>query len=522
MAVHTNETWNYWLVPVNLTGIPGQKSTSQSAHVVGPDNTFDTDPPGYPIYGVELLYYGQIRISGVTIHNNLNIQGIVEFHVVLMYVDELRTQYYGELTSAIGTESPYDVGPDKATGVGFTYSPDAVTDGVQFKVGDWIIFNDETPVPDYSQPPYHNPAGGRRYECAQIVGPGNEGDPITGGTVDIQRRYPGENPGMATFGSWMNAHAAGKRFFKLNAGHHVFKVQPGAFDLGQKILQTVPTTGTVSLVNNWDGSSTPIPTSTPVVGSGTAWDSSLVGDDIYIAGTLSGNPFGLFSVIQSVEDATHMTVAGPWQGDTGSGLAYEVFTEMPGSGTGSALPPNYDCVQPNAMVVCALAGAANRLGYSVFPYYNLSTPTRMGIRTCSGNEIRFRVAGTLATAVDADTRYRMNFDAVPRVIYGEVLGAPTDPAPGNNSPILVDIKVSYDEGVTWTVLEGSASPDTFEIRNTETTSYQHETDPPQNVNAPYGMSFPYPRLPAGALVGIDIKQVGADSPGDTLVATIVV
>lgn len=41
MAVHTTETWYYWLVPINLSGIPGQKSASQEVRVIGPNNTFE-------------------------------------------------------------------------------------------------------------------------------------------------------------------------------------------------------------------------------------------------------------------------------------------------------------------------------------------------------------------------------------------------------------------------------------------------------------------------------------------------
>jgi hypothetical protein len=44
MAVHTDEQWFYWLVPLNLTGIPGAKSTSQKVRVLGPRPPFAWQP----------------------------------------------------------------------------------------------------------------------------------------------------------------------------------------------------------------------------------------------------------------------------------------------------------------------------------------------------------------------------------------------------------------------------------------------------------------------------------------------
>ena len=415
MAVHTKETWWYWLVPVNLTGIPGQKSASQSIQVVGPDNTLDTDAPGYPIFTPTLVTYGQLEFSGVSVFDNLNMAGITEFHGVLVFVDELATEYYGSIAENIGTESPYTVGADSISSLGFAYSGQALADGWQFHVGDFLVLNDEDLVPNYGQPSGVNPAGWRRYEAVQITGPGDVGDPIAGVTLNIQRVYPGETlPGRATFGSYLNAHAVGKNFFKLTLGHHIFKTQPGAFDLTNQIA------------------------------------------------------------------------------------------------------PIYDCIQPNAMVAFVLAGLANRLGYSDFPYYGLVTQTRLGIRTCSGGEIRFRVPGTLAVATDADTQYRLNFDSTPRVLYAEVLSAPT------GSSILIDVRISLDNGTTWTVLAGTPTPHTLEITDSNLNSYAAESTDPSVTNSPYGMEFPFPRMPAGTLVGVDVTQVGSTSPGDTLVITIVV
>ncbi|HZE18208.1 MAG TPA: hypothetical protein VE197_22345, partial [Mycobacterium sp.] len=91
-----------------------------------------------------------------------------------------------------------------------------------FKVGDFIVFNDE--AQDMPNP------GRRSYECAQIVGPGSEGDVVATDQFLIQRQYTDETrAGYATFETLRCAHKAGIRFYKLDSKEFTFAAKAGAF-----------------------------------------------------------------------------------------------------------------------------------------------------------------------------------------------------------------------------------------------------------------------------------------------------
>ncbi|MSV27253.1 MAG: hypothetical protein EXQ52_00690 [Bryobacterales bacterium] len=72
--------------------------------------------------------------------------------------------------------------------------------------------------------------GGRRsYECAQIVGPGSEGDVVPTGNFQFQRHWAGEPADWASFKTLRCPHAAGIRFFKLDSKMFTFSVKKGFF-----------------------------------------------------------------------------------------------------------------------------------------------------------------------------------------------------------------------------------------------------------------------------------------------------
>ena len=116
----------------------------------------------------------------------------------LYYVDELAADLWASLDADLDRDT------DPAT-VACTVNPDTAR---TFKVGDFVVFNDETKNPDVGYL--------RSYECAQIVGPGSDGDVVPTGNFQFQRAYPGVDPGFATFGTLRCAHATGIRFFKLD------------------------------------------------------------------------------------------------------------------------------------------------------------------------------------------------------------------------------------------------------------------------------------------------------------------
>lgn len=131
--------------------------------------------------------------------------------MALYYVDELAADLWASLDAAL------DKTTDPAT-VACTVNPDTTR---EFKVGDFVVFNDEAKDPDNS--------GRRSFECAQIVGPGNEGDVVPSGNFQCQRAYPGVPAGQATFGTLRCAHLSGVRFYKLDFKIFTFSVKKGFF-----------------------------------------------------------------------------------------------------------------------------------------------------------------------------------------------------------------------------------------------------------------------------------------------------
>ena len=95
--------------------------------------------------------------------------------MTLFYVDELATDLWASLDAAIDRDT------DSVT-VACTTNPATAK---SFRVGDYILFNDEGKSPD---------VGYRRcYECAQIIGPGSDRDVVPAGGFQFQRRPLGDD-----------------------------------------------------------------------------------------------------------------------------------------------------------------------------------------------------------------------------------------------------------------------------------------------------------------------------------------
>jgi hypothetical protein len=175
----------------------------------------DTGVPGV-LTGIPLLGdYGTFAIDDMTVapdaSGNANIVGAHEITLALYYVDELTTDLWASI------DSDLDASTDPAT---LTCTVNLDTARV-FRVGDFVVFNDESADPN-------NP-GRRSYECAQVIGPGAEGDAVPSGTFVLQRAYPGVPEGQATFGTLRCAHPAGIRFYKLDKKTFTFSVRKGFF-----------------------------------------------------------------------------------------------------------------------------------------------------------------------------------------------------------------------------------------------------------------------------------------------------
>lgn len=195
--------------------VAGPKPADVQPEIVPEEVFHDTGVPGF-VTGTPLLTdYGSFAVDNIEVHpdeaGNQNIAGATEIAMGLYYVDELATDLWASLDAAL------EAAIDPAT-IDCTVNPVTAR---TFKVGDFVIFNDE--AADANTP------GRRSYECAQIVGPGNTGDVVPTGVFQFQRAYPGVDSGFATFGTLRCAHQQGIRFYKLDMKSFSMAVKKGFF-----------------------------------------------------------------------------------------------------------------------------------------------------------------------------------------------------------------------------------------------------------------------------------------------------
>jgi hypothetical protein len=203
----------------------GPKPADVVASPVPDENLQDNGVPGFVSATPKLADYGTFALDQMEVlpdaSGNANIVGAHEVTLALYYVDELATDLWASLDAAVDRDTD-------PLNVSCTVNP--ATSRV-FRVGDFVVFNDEAADPD-------NP-GRRSYECAQIVGPGSVGDVIGSGTFIFQRNWPGDEHSyppyqpapsdQATFGTLKCAHQSGIRFYKLDQKTFTFSVKKGFF-----------------------------------------------------------------------------------------------------------------------------------------------------------------------------------------------------------------------------------------------------------------------------------------------------
>ena len=195
--------------------VAGPKPADVVPDAVPEEILIDTGVPGIVLGTPKLSDYGTFVMDNLEVQpdasGNANIVGAHSVAMALYYVDELATDLWASL------DGDLDASTDPATIV-CAVNPDTAR---VFRVGDFIVFNDE--AADANQP------GRRSYECAQIVGPGDEGDVVPSGNFVLQRAYPGVDPGFATFGTLRCAHKAGVRFYKLDFKIFTYSIRKGFF-----------------------------------------------------------------------------------------------------------------------------------------------------------------------------------------------------------------------------------------------------------------------------------------------------
>jgi hypothetical protein len=177
---------------------------------------YDTGAPGLVSGTPKLADYGTFALDDIQVEpdaaGNMNIVSAHELTLSLYYVDELATDLWASIDVAIDKDAD-------PLAVASTVNP--ATSRV-FRVGDFVIFNDEHQNPDVGYL--------RGYECMQIVGPGNVGDVVPTGEFQLARKWDDDaRPGMACFETLKCAHPQGMRFFKIDYKTFTYSVQKGFF-----------------------------------------------------------------------------------------------------------------------------------------------------------------------------------------------------------------------------------------------------------------------------------------------------
>jgi hypothetical protein len=196
--------------------VAGPKPADVEPVPVPEEILYDTGLPGVITGTPKLSDYGTFVLDDMEVapdsSGRMNIVSAHEIAMTLFYVDELAVDLWASLDAAIDKDT------DPVT-VACTVNP--ATSRV-FRVGDFVVFNDES----------KNPAIGyrRSYECAQIVGPGDEGDVVPTGNFQFLRRPEADTrPDWASFETLRCPHASGIRFFKLDSKPFTFSVKKGFF-----------------------------------------------------------------------------------------------------------------------------------------------------------------------------------------------------------------------------------------------------------------------------------------------------
>jgi hypothetical protein len=201
---------------------------------------YDTGVPGVITGSTLLSDYGVFAVDDIEIApddaGNMNIVSAHEVAMTLFYVDELATDLWASLDADIDRDT------DPLT-VACTVNPATAR---AFKVGDYVIFNDESKSTDIG---YR-----RRYECAQIIGPGSDGDVVHSGSFEFQRKPASDarvDLPWASFETLQTPHQKGIRFFRLDSKTFTYSVRKGFFrtpGLPARIEATLPTASVVAAV----------------------------------------------------------------------------------------------------------------------------------------------------------------------------------------------------------------------------------------------------------------------------------
>lgn len=472
MAIKTNESYAYWLQPLNASGIPGKKSRPRTVNALGPDGSSDDGPPGFVSFTPFVDKYGLFSIENIAVQNNLNIEGATEIHCVVYYVDEVSPGDGVSLPAVNDTD------------LTLTWPG-----GGDAGVHDYVLINDSSNASltaENSPPPVWGKFARNCLPDDDVIYVVDATGFPTAGPFDIYfRRSPegmrviqGQGSNVWTvdrsssFGRFF--YYAGDDLFWYptggTAGDPIRKYEIGHLELNESLELVLERKDT--------GDSRP----------GRASLNS------YMTAHASGKKVYLVKV-------RHFSMA----------IRKDALVASVQSVSG--LPQQMDMVLPSACVCACSVALKNYYGYGPWTTVNVSepyseaaqdNPPSPGLRTLSGGAYIIPINGDLEVVSDGPVM-RIQDSASIRCIYGEVETAPT------GASLIVHVHVKAPTDVSWTEIES------FTISAGAKLSYDASSaNIPSARSMPFVHTWPTPVLLQDGLLMVSISQVGSTVAGANL------
>lgn len=483
MAVLTNQSYAYYTVPVNTTGIPGKKSTARPSDALGPDGTTDDGPPGVVTFRPFVDKYGIFSIDSIACQNNINIAGATSILAILLFVDETQPGIGAPITAEI------DILANQPT-VPLPTNPDGLV------AGDYVLLNDErTGLVDST------PGSGGPPKVAHLTKAVGVTDNVI--YIDDPTGFPNDG--------------------------HAFDVYFGDAGEGVRVIDGFGTQIWTVL--------RPIPGNEPnplvhVIGATVSWYPTPTGGQLmrkYECGLVIDDNGTLkiqrhFPPDPAVDNSyfeysaqTHQILddrSNPlrWYKLQIQHFSLQIKSDSPNVDPNTHLPGRFDMVIPSACVVACMVAVQNYYGFSpftVFPLnrdypgvFDFDEPPSPGLRTLTGASYELPIGGDLSVGTDVPLPRQVQANESIRCIYAVVRNAPT----GDNVQIRVKLRTTpsgtYQELEILTILAGHMY--SFDETGDNT---------PADRRMPYGEHWPLPPLLQQNTLGVDVVNVGSTTPG---------
>lgn len=494
MSVKTNQAYAYWLLPVNATGIPGEKSTPRPLFILGADGTTDDGPPPEVFYEPFSSKYGILSLRDIRTEENYNVEGVVEIHCIVMHIDEIYSDLYAELAAAM------DDTTDPVTVAVTLNEPDdpqllPIPDSHKFSDGCYVVIIDET---RFDPPQLWDRAVETRLMKAV---PASTEDTI------IYIENPAGFPQIGLID------------LRFEGSSEVMQVQQGAgtdtWLCRRGIYGTTPTNHAAGTKVVWYGPAEGLPPIVPVRSyeccqlvsgaTGSSWE---------LKRAFDGVPPGQahFNSFVTPHDAGRRVYK----------LHEKHFTlkvrrdAVTIDSAGFRYPDQFDMVLPAASAVAELVSLQNYHGYGPWKIVNTAAifsdtdkdlPPAPGVRTLSGQAYLMPFPGEAEVRANAATPLLIQDNAPLRCVYAYVQEAPT------GAPLRIRVKYRKGPSAEWLEIQE------LTIAAGELYSYQGDNTPAMR-KMPYGIDWPPPVMLEDFEISYDILEVGSLTPGVDLMVVV--